>query len=163
MKLKLYIILSLVLGIVSCKSNKEDMNNVIAIYNDEDFSCLKNTFISIRGGVNNDTIILLISKSDNGCSPYIVTVNNQTKEIAIIDGNLPKRDCNGYFTDEEIGNYVKCFFKYNFQVLSVDLEGNVFINPNQENPPSLLRVEKDKEPKDIKYFKLYKDNWYVRK
>lgn len=143
--------------------NSQDVDSIIEKYNSEDFSCLKGAFVNIRGGINKDNVVILISKSNTKCSPYIVTVNHNTGKILKVDDTLPIRDCNGYFSASEIENFTKCFFKYNFQVLSVDLDGNVYINPSQQNQPILLRKNINVAPKDIKDFEVYKDNWYIRK
>lgn len=165
MKIKFILNLLIIFILQSCNINSQDIDYIIEKYNEEDFSCLKEAFVNVRGGINEDTIVILISKNNSKCSPYIVTVNYNTGKVLKVNDTLPKRDCNGYFTMSEIENFTKCFFKYKFQVLSVDSEGNVYINPNQQNLPTLLRKVENENvtPKDIKDFKMYKGNWYIRK
>lgn len=139
------------------------MKDVISKYDKEDFSCLKNAFINVRGRRSNDTIVLLINKYRFKYSPYIVTANSNTKEILNIDSKLAERDNKNYFTLDEIKIFTNCFLKYDFEVLAVDNDGNVYINPNQQNTPILLRKVTGSIPIDFKDFKLYKENWYIRK
>lgn len=159
----LFILFILFIILQSCKGQNSEITDVISKYNKEDFSCLKNVFINVRGRSHNDTIVLLINKYRFKYSPYIVTVNLNTKEIVNIDSKLAERDCKNYFTLDEIKNFTKCFLKYNFEVLAVDNDENVYINPNQQNTPILLRKVKSSNPIDFKDFKSYKGNWYIRK
>ncbi|UPQ78694.1 hypothetical protein M0M57_13835 [Flavobacterium azooxidireducens] len=163
MKNKIFFTLLLLILLQSCNGTQYDTDYIIEKYNEEDFSCLKGAFVNIRGGKHDDLLCLLISSTANiKCNPYIVKINYDSGEIVTINDTLPKRDCNGYFTNNQIKNFTKCFLKYKFQVLAVDLDGNVYINPGQQGHPTLLRKVPNSTPEDIKDFKLYKDKWYIR-
>ncbi|SCY50164.1 hypothetical protein [Flavobacterium anhuiense] len=146
----------------SCNSNQKSIDKIISKYDSSDFSCLKNTYIETRS-VNKDDIVLLVSKYNLHCNPYIVWVNSKTKKITRIDDNLPNRDCAGYFTNTEIKFYIDFFLKLNFMVLGVDNEDNVYINPNYYDVPYLVRKSKKTNAKDLKDYKLYKGDWYIKK
>jgi len=163
MKIKLILSILIICILQSCNKNSQDIDSIIEKYNDEDFSCLKGVFINRRGGKNDNLVFLIISRSNFKCSPYIIKANYDTGKVVNINDTLPNRDCNGYFTISQIESYVKCFFKYKFQVLSVDADGNVYINPNRQELPTLLRKEENVTPKDIKDYKLYRGKWYIRK
>ncbi len=163
MKAKFFLIILSIWVFQSCKVNNRDIDGIIEKYNQEDFSCLKGVFVNFRGGEHKGLVVLLISKTNYKCSPYIVTVNKNDGKVTKIDDTLPKRDCNGYFSVSEIETFVRCFLKYNFQVLSVDSDGNVYMNPSRQDLPIFLRKEQNKTPKDMKDFKAYKGNWYIRK
>lgn len=161
MKSKLFSFYVLIICIFqSCSGN--DYDTLIEKYSQEDFSCLQGVFMNKRGRDNNGNIVIIVCKRNFKCSPYIVTINNKSGEILKIDDKLPIRDCNGYFSNNEIGNFVKCFLKYKFEVLSVDLNGDVYINPFQQDLPILLRRQDKYSPQDITGFKIYKQNWYIK-
>jgi hypothetical protein len=164
MKNKFFIIIVILFCFsISCKSDKKSMDKIISNYYTTNFSNLKNIFIENRG-MNNEDIILIVSKyNQHNCNPYIIWVNSKTKEISKIDDKLPVRDCGAYFTNVEIKTYVDYFLKQNFMVLGVDNEDNVYINPYYYDVPILLRKSKKSNPKDLKDFKLYKGDWYIKK
>lgn len=163
MKTKIFFSLFLLFLLQSCNRTKLTTDDIIEKYNEEDFSCLSGVFANYRGGKYENLVSILISQDNVNCSPYIVKVNYDNGEIVTINDTLPKRDCDGYFTDNQIKNFTKCFLKYKFQVLAVDSDGNVYINPDQQGLPTLLRKENNSTPGDLKNFKLYKGKWYIRK
>lgn len=152
-----------ILLLMSCNSNKEDFDTIINTYDKEDFSCLKNTFINSRGAIYDNNVVLLISKDSLKCSPYIVTINYKTKEVLKIDKKLALKDCYDYFSEKEIKTLVKCFFRYNFEVIEVDQYNNVYINPYHQDMPVLVRKDKMYDRNKLKHYKLYKGDWYVKK
>jgi hypothetical protein len=153
----------LLLLLQSCNRTKLTTDDIIEKYNEEDFSCLNGVFANYRGGKYDNLVSIIISKDNVNCSPYFVKVNYESGEIVKINDTLAKRSCDDYFTDSQIKNFTKCFLKYKFQVLAVDLDGNVYINPGQQDHPTLLRKVDNSIPEDLKDFKLYSGKWYIRK
>ncbi|WP_291285494.1 hypothetical protein [Flavobacterium sp.] len=147
---------------ISCSKDKISIDKIIKEYNNEDFQQLKGVLISYRG-INGDNVILTVNKFNGDCSPYMITINPQTKKIVEIRNHLVIKKCNDYFNHEEIQKYVSCFLNYNFIVLGVDYNGNVYINPDKQQPPNIVRINGKYEKDSYKKFKVYKGNWLILK
>lgn len=147
---------------ISCSEDNENIDKIIEKYKSENFKELRGVFITYRG-LDGDNVILTVNKFKSNCPPYIVTVNPITKKIIKIEDHLVSKKCDDYFNEKEIQNYTICFLKYNFIVLGVDYDNNVFINPNKQQPPSIIRVEDKYSVNEYKEFKVYKDNWLIAK
>ena len=166
MKERLYIRTILLLIILqSCNIDKFEPDAIISKYDKNDFSCLKNVYINFRGKAKHDEIILIVRRYEPYCPPYVVTINSKTTEIIKIESHLLKKGkINNYFSEKEIKNYIECFSKYDFTILGVDKNDNVYINPSsQQEEPLLLRKSINSVPKNLRLFKKYKGNWYVRR
>lgn len=165
-----------VLALFSCnqKSNnrmtsEEKTNNIdlfIKKYNQTDFSEFKNAFVTIRQKDHNE-VIYLIHKFENSLPVYFVTYDLQQNSITNINRDLLKKSgIEDYYTDETISNLVYSFQKYDFGLLGVDSNNNVFINPFEINTPAvLLRLSSKTNEKQLKKgytYTHYKDNWYLR-
>ncbi|MDO5655060.1 MAG: hypothetical protein Q4G27_02850 [Flavobacteriaceae bacterium] len=161
----------------SCNQNSNDNNFIkkrmseidifIAKYSDTDFSEFKNSFIAIRQKDRNE-VIYLVQRPENNLPVYFVTYDLQKKNITDINRSmLEKNGVEDYYTDEDIVNLVNLFRKYDFALLQVDNDNNVFINPFEINSPAiLLRLNSETNEKTIKkgyVYTHYKNNWYVRK
>ncbi|AWA30146.1 hypothetical protein HYN48_08665 [Flavobacterium magnum] len=135
-------------------------------YDTVDFSALKNTYVGYRGRDETANLMLMVAKFDLSCPAYIATVYPKTKELTAVDEHLIKesdKDCQPYFTKQQIAQYSKAFLKYDAKVIGVDASGNVYINPAAQDAPNLLRKVDGSTPKDLADFKKYKGNWYLRK
>jgi hypothetical protein len=159
----LLIVLILLNTLQSCNSQNSNYNDVLDRFNGEDFTCLKGVFVNIRGNIKNDTVVLMMSKYRFKYSPYIIRASYSNKEVLEIDSKLANRDSNNYFSEDEIKTFTKCFLKYKLEVLAVDNDGNVYINPYQQETPILLRKSIYSIPIDFNQYKLYKGNWYIKK
>lgn len=142
--------------------NGQNLNKIINRLDKESFDKLEGVFISLRNK-DRSSMTIMIDKYDIDCSPYVVTVNLSTKEVLSISDKLMDEECKGYLADTDIKILISEFLKHDVAVLGVDKDGNVYINPNKQEPPILLKKSDKSPPKDIDQFKLYKGNWYVKK
>lgn len=165
---KKIILAALGFALLSCHEelSTAQIDAVIKKYDTEDFSALKNTYLGYRGKDETANVMLMVAKFDLTCPAYIATIYPKTKELIKTDDHLIKeadKKCSPYFKKEQIQDYSKAFLKYDLKVIGVDSEGNVYINPTEQEIPNLLRKAPGTNPKDLKDFKPYKGNWYLRK
>jgi hypothetical protein len=168
MILKKIILAAAGLALLSCHEelSTSQIDAIIKKYDTEDFSALKDTYIGYRGKDETANVMLMVAQFDLACPAYIATIYPKTKELIKTDDHLIKesdKKCSSYFKKEQIAAYAKIFLKYDLKVIGVDAAGNVYINPTEQEAPNLLRKVSGTDPKDLKGFKLYKGNWYLRK
>lgn len=149
----------------SCNSQSIGIDGIIDKYDAVDFSELKNKSIYFRSkGHQKNTSIYFVNIYQNSCSPYTVEFNDQDKNIVEIKNHLVLSSCGkDYLSKEEIEAAIKKYVQYQFCLLQVDNEGNVYINPTVQDRPTLLRKLPNSTPKDLNQFRPYKGNWYIRK
>ncbi len=158
--LKLVVFVSI---LYSC--NSSDINDIIIKYDTEKFTELKGYAVSFRSsGQSSNSAIYLVSEFDSKCSPYFVEINKDNYSIVTVNKDMLLKTCNKDYLDEnKIASIMTEFFKYDLMVLQVDEEGNVYINPNNQELPVYLRKATNSTPKNLDQFKIYRDNWYIRK
>lgn len=149
----------------SCTDQKMSIDTIIEKYDTVDFSVLKSKSIYFRSkGNQKNTSIYFVNIYKGSCSPYAVEFNDDDKSVVEIKNHLVVSSCGkDYLSKEEIEAAMKAYAKYHFCLLQVDEEGNVYINPDKQEFPVLLRKSPSSTPKDIDKFKPYKGNWYIRK
>lgn len=159
------IILVLTMFLLSCKGQKMDIDSIIKKYDTEDFRLLKNKSIYFRStGNQRNSSIYFVNIYKGECSPYAVEFDDNIKAIIEIKNHLVLSSCKkDYLSKEEIEQALKKYKEYNLCLIQVDTDGNVYINPDKQELPTLLRKSPNSIPKDVDKFKLYKGNWYVRK
>jgi hypothetical protein len=153
--------------IQSCSVQNQHMNidQIVEKYDTIDFGILKNKSIHYRSkGNQRNTSIYFVSIYKGLCSPYVVEFNDDDKSVVQIKNHLVLSSCGkDYLSKEDVEVLMKAYAKYDFCLLQVDEDGNVYINPDKQEPPVLLRRSINSTPKDIDKFKSYKGNWYIRK
>ncbi len=150
----------------SCTQKAVDIDAIIQKIDQADLSILKGTYIHFRSRdyQTPNSSIYFISKLDNHCAPYVVTVNEKSKTVSKVSNDLLfDSECvKGYLSKQRIKRLMSAFLKYNLCLMKVDQYGNVFINPSRPAPPILAKKSFYAEPGDFKEFELYKGNWYLR-
>ncbi|SIR28272.1 HSF-type DNA-binding [Mucilaginibacter lappiensis] len=146
---------------------KDVVDNFIKKYHAESFSEFKNVFISIRE-TNGSSSSYILQKNAGNLPVYVVTYNENTNEIVEVNNSrLRAKKVDDYFTSNQITSFIKKFRYYKFCLLSVDAQGNVFINPFYPgNPAIFLRISKTPSLEISKIsgdYIYYKDNWYVNR
>ena len=148
----------------SCDGGNNIIDTVIDKYDDADFSELRGYCVSYRSSGNNrNTSILFVSKFDDSVPPYIVECDTRNKEVVSISKKL--LNLNGvkdYLSKDRIIFIAKKYSEYRLCVLEVDSFGNVYINPDRPEFPTLLRKNPNSVPNDFRSYKHYKRNWYIR-
>lgn len=157
--------LLMMLQLQSCNSQTMNIDTIIDKYNDADFSELEDVSIYFRSaGHQRNSSIYFVNKFASNCSPYAVEFNNSEKTIIEIKNHLVLANCKeDYLSKEQIEAIVKKYVEYKLCLLQVDNAGNVYINPDKQELPVLLRKSPDSTPQDLEKFRHYKGNWYVRK
>ncbi|WP_312300654.1 hypothetical protein [Chryseobacterium sp.] len=151
----------------SCQNSKtQDIDSVISKYDDTDFSVFKGAFIAIRQRNSSETTYML-GDSEGNNPLYFIEYDEMTNKIILINNSiLKKAKIPDYFSNEEIEKLITYFRKYDFVLLSVDKDNNVFINPFEINSPALLiRFNKLPNTEKIKKgyaYKQYTGNWYLK-
>jgi hypothetical protein len=148
---------------------KHELNSdqFIEKYNNTDFSFFIDVFISIRSST--ETHIIYFIHQFGGNEPgYFVTYSLLNDSISEINKEqLLKANVKDYFTDDEIGSYINEFRKYDFFLLGVDKDSNVFINPYKaQSPPYFLRTKELKSDDTLRMgyvYDRYKSNWYTNR
>lgn len=151
----------------SCQNSRtQDIDFVISKYDDTDFSVFKGSFIAIRQKNSSETTYML-GDSDGNKPLYFIEYDEITDKIILINNLiLKKTKIPDYFSNKEIEKLITNFRKYDFALLSVDEDHNVFINPFDINSPALLikfykLPNKERVIKGYPY-KQYKGNWYLK-
>ena len=160
-----FILLSLVFLLQSCKKEILVIDDVVNKYNDVDFSRLKNISIYYRSrGSQTNTSVYFVNLFRGDCSPYVVVYNNVDMSVVEIKNHLVLASCKeDYLNKEDIESIVKQYVGYGICLLQVDEEGNVYINPNRQDGPILLRKSSESTPQDLEKFKHYKGEWYIKR
>lgn len=175
MRIKLVaMFLGLMVVCFSCREIRNDhvdngkLNSFISSYDKTDFTKFKNAFIGIRQKKGKD-ITYIIQNITKNLPVYLVTYDEVRNVIIKIDRTaLAKSNIEDYYTEEEIGGLIQSFRKYDFALIQVDSNDNVFINPWEINTPALLLRLNEFPPKEDTVrkgyvYKKYKDNWYIKK
>ncbi len=164
-RFNLVIWLLLISLLQSCKEQSTDIEQIIIRYSKEDFSLLKNKSVYFRSkGNKQNSSIYFVNIYKGKCSPYIVEYDEKTNKIIEIKNHLVISSCQkDYLSNDEIEKAVINYKKYKFYLIQVDEEGNVYINPNTQDLPTILRKAPESSPADIDNYKVYKNNWYIRK
>lgn len=149
----------------SCKEQNMNIDEIIQRYNNEDFNSLKNKSVYFRSKGNRRTSsIYFVNVFKGKCSPYAVEYDDEAKKVIEIKNHLVLKSCKkDYLSTSEIEQVITKFKEYNFYLIQVDEVGNVYINPNGQDLPTILRKEPNSTPTDINKYKFYKDNWYIKK
>lgn len=166
--LRLTVLLSILI-LTSCKSDgieKTQIDEFIKKYQDESFDSFKDVFVAIRGSNTLLNNIYIVSKCGGNLPVYFVTYNFVTNSITEINKSaLTNSNVKDYFTEKEINTIITNFRKYDFYLLGVDSDGNVFINPFKTNAPAyFLKLKDVSNQKKIKkgyVYTHYKNNWYI--
>lgn len=142
-----------------------EIDDVINKYSDVDFSRLKNISIYYRSsGSQINTSVYFVNLFNGKCSPYVVVYDNVEKTIIEIKKHLVLSSCKEDYMDEEyIKSVVKQYVDYGICLLQVDEDGNVYINPNSQDVPILLRKYSESTPQNLEKFKHYKGEWYIKR
>lgn len=164
--LKIVFFLSFVVFYSCQNSKKQDIDSVISKYNSSDFSNFKGSFIAVREKSISETIYIL-GDSEGNKPLYFIEYDEIKNKIILINNSILKRmKVPDYFSSEEIKKLISLFRKYDFVLLSVDEDNNVFINPFEINSPALLiRFNKLPNAESVKkgyLYKQYKGNWYLK-
>lgn len=163
--MKLYIF-SIVLMIMfqSCNGQK-NTEQIISRIDNIDFSPLQGISIYFRSkGHSRNTNIYFLNEFKGKCSPYSVEVDKSNIDGLIINNDLVLKSCNkDYLSSDEIKTLIKEYVKLDLCLVQVDNFGNIYINPDKQEAPVLLKLSGKSPPKDLGEFKEYKDNWYIRK
>jgi hypothetical protein len=145
----------------------KNINIFIIKYNNVSFKDLKNVFIAQRSS-NLTEVIYMVGKFGGKQPLYFATYSRSKKVITNInDAYLRAENVPDYFTHAEIRHYIEIIRKYDFYLLAMDSDKNLYVNPYYYNePPLLLRL--NTEPKDSTVrkgyvYELYKGNWYLNK
>jgi hypothetical protein len=153
----------------SCHNNKiiskNEIDNFIGKYQSQDFSEFKNVSILIRQTTLTSTIYI-ISKYQGNLPVYFIVYNELENKITEINNSLLKQQkISDYFTDQEINSLINKFRHYQFCLLGVDSNKDLFINPfYANNPAAILRKSKGSKLEISKLsgnFIHYKDDWYI--
>lgn len=146
--------------------NGQNMDDVITRLDSTNFSDLKGLSIYFRSrGNESNTNIYFVNVFSGKCSPYSVEVNKSKIDELQIKNDLVLKTCDkDYLDTEAIKSAIEKYLELNVCLFQVDSLGNVYINPYEQKPPTLLRISEDNIlPKDINQFEPYKGNWYIRK
>lgn len=155
----------LLLQLQSCNSQSMNIDTIINRYSDTDFDELKGMSVYFRStGNRQNSSIYFVNKFNGSCSPYVVEFDNANKVLIEIRNHLVLTNCKeDYLNKAQIEAGVRKFVEYKLCLLQVDSTGNVYINPDKQELPVLLRKSPDSTPKDMDKFTHYKGDWYVRK
>ncbi|MCX6180583.1 MAG: hypothetical protein NT150_01470 [Bacteroidetes bacterium] len=160
----LFYFLMFSIALHSCVTKNMDVENFIEKYDQVNFDVFANKSIYYRSaGASSNSSIYFVNMFKGNCSPYVVEVDNDTKKIIDVRNELVLVKCAEYFTNKEIEVIMSKFLELKLCFIQVDIDGNVYINPSEQESPVFLKKSKKVMPKDISQFALYKGNWYVRK
>jgi len=154
----------LLVALQSCKE-QENIDQIISRLDKVDFTSLKGTFIHFRSkGHSSNTNIYFVAASEATCAPYVIEVDKANTDSLIIKNDLVLKSCGqDYLNESKIKSLISDYLKLDVCLINVDDWGNVYINPDEQELPTLLRISGNTLPKDINQFESYKENWYVRK
>ena len=164
--MKIIIVLSMLLGLQSCKSQTARIEAVIARVDTVDLSRLKGLTLYFRSrGYDRGTSVYFVSSDYKvKCSPYVVDYDENKKSIIQIRNDLVLNTCGTeYLTKEEIKDAIDLYMKCKVSLLQVDSSGNVYINPGLPEKATLLRKAPHSTPMDFEEYWHYKGDWYIRK
>jgi len=149
----------------ACNNEHVDIDNVIDKYDNTDFTELQDRSIYFRStGNQRNASIYFVNKLSNTCSPYAVEFNNETKKIVEIRNHLVILSCGkDYLSNEAVESAIRKYLEYKLCLVQVDAEGNVYINPDKQALPILLRKAPSSSPANLYQFRPYKGNWYIRR
>lgn len=141
------------------------IDDIINKHDAANFDDLKNISIYFRSSGNQwNSAIYFIGILEKSCSPYAVEFNGIDKSIIEISNDLVISSCGkDYLTKYQIEKIMKKYIEYEFCLIQVDESGNLYINPYEQELPTLLRKIPNSEPADLYLFRHYRGNWYVRK
>lgn len=165
--LRLITILSILPLISGCLENKAPSNvdHFIKQFDNEDFIKFKNISITLKSKNVNKAVYILL-KTNHHLPAYIITYDLAKKRIEEIDHSmLAKAGIEDYFTDLQLSDYIESFRKYDFYVMSVDNDCNVYVNPFYPNQPvCLMRLSASAKNGLIQkgyLYEQYKGRWYL--
>lgn len=157
---------------VGCERNSKkkletkEINTFISKYETVDFTEFKNAFVAVRQR-NLKNIVYIVQNVSKNDPVYIVTYDQFRDTITDIDRTaLEKKGIENYYSQKEISRLILNFRKYDFALLQVDSNNNVFINPWHIGEPAiLLRLNEDTTNETVKIgfvYKKYNNRWYMR-
>ena len=148
----------------ACNNKRKTIEQVVSRMDTADLSELKNMCIQFRSsGLHYNSSIYLVSAYDKNCSPYGVEVDNRKKNILEIRNDLVLESCGTEVFDRiRIVKAMKKYFELDVCLICVDQQGDVYINPTEQERPTLMKIANGAQPKDRTDFSQYKNDWYVR-
>lgn len=165
--LRLITLISILPFVSGCLNNKSHSNidQFISAFENEDFVQFKNISI-IRKSKNQGKAVYILMKTNNNLPAYIITYDLAKKRILEIDHSmLAKAGIEDYFTDTQLSNYIEAFRKYDFYVMNVDNDGNVYMNPFYPNQPvCIMRTSTSSQRGMLQkgyLYEQYKGRWYL--
>jgi hypothetical protein len=159
-----FVVLGILIHILySCKGY--NINDIIDKLNTKDLSVFNGFSIHYRSsGSKWNTNIYFVSVNNLHCSPYIIEVNMFNPYDIKINNELVLKSCHQDYLDEEIIKKIMIeYLDLHICVIMVDDYGNVYINPTEQAPPTLLKKKSDSTHINVTEFIYYRDDWYVRK
>jgi len=110
---------------------------------------------------------LNINSYEYNCAPYIVFFDTWKSRVTSIRYMGGSEECaKEYLDDFTIESAIGCWADMGlpFGFMGINLEGVVYISTRGwDEPPDLMRIPEGIPFTDTLRFKLYRDNWYVRK
>jgi hypothetical protein len=165
--LRLITFISILPFFSGCLENKTPPNvdHFIKQFENESFIQFKNISITLKNKSLTKAVYILI-KTNSNLPAYIITYDLVKKRILEIDHSmLAKAGIEDYFTDFQLSDYIEAFRKYDFYLMSVDNDCNVYINPFYANQPvCLMRLNTSVHYGMIQkgyLYEQYKGRWYI--
>jgi hypothetical protein len=149
------VILIMLIILQSCKNQEKINNNVIERIDKTDLSILRGISIYFRSkGDNYNTNIYFVSTFQINCSPYIIECDPLAPQKSIINKDLVLESCGqDYLDDQTIIKALAKYIELNVVLIYIDEDGNVYINPSEQERPTLLKKVKNSTPRDFNQFK----------
>lgn len=165
--LLLITLMSILPFLSSCLNNNTHthVDWFISEFENEDFIRFKNLSITLKSKSSNKAVYILI-KTNSNLPAYIITYDLTKKRILEIDHSMiAKAGIEDYFTDTQLSDYIEAFRKYDFHAMSVDGDGNVYMNPFYPDQPVCLMRTTTLSPHGLiqkgYLYEQYKGRWYL--
>jgi hypothetical protein len=156
---------SISLTIYSCYNDQEINKTFVEKYENENFEDFTCKGVSIRGGNNQQGVVVLVSNSYEkvGCrAPVGVILNRETGAFKSLNRDLLGDECE--IDEKEMINLALKFIEYKVAVLAVDSNKNVLINISEAEAPNLIRFSDMKyKTQKFRRWKKIKGSWYERR
>lgn len=147
----------------SCHQKNSDKTFIDKFGNDK-FENFFNTLLYFRSLDNSGNFIYFFNSLSDTCeSPYIVTINKDSKKATKVDLKLRKRFCREVNWDTTfIKSLVEEFLKYEVSLLKVDVDSIVYVNIGRPEEANLIRLPKSIPSERFKNLKNFQNNWYYK-
>lgn len=145
--------------------NNQGIDSIIERIDKADLSVLKGKTVHYRSkGHSNNTNIYYVSVFQSKCSPYVVEINPRTLGDLRINNDLVLKSCGKDYIDYQIiKEIIVAYLKLDICFIMMDDDGNIYINPTEQDSPTLLKKVAGSTPKYLDEFEFYKGNWFRRK